>query len=64
MDYTNKELKTDFSRLVRLAIEEDLGDAGDVTSSAVFTTEKAAVGLFSREDGFFRESNTPSSAFR
>jgi hypothetical protein len=25
MDYTNKELKTDFSRLVRLAIEEDLG---------------------------------------
>jgi nicotinate-nucleotide pyrophosphorylase (carboxylating) len=51
MDYTNKELKTDFSRLVRLAIEEDLGDAGDVTSSAVFSTEKAAVGLFSREDG-------------
>ena len=41
----------DYARLVALALEEDLGDRGDVTSSALFSDEKSQAVLLSKDSG-------------
>lgn len=38
-------------RLIDLAIEEDLGDAGDITSESIFTGEEHLFSLISKETG-------------
>lgn len=40
-----------FGHLVRLALEEDLADLGDVTTSAVFDTETGTLALVSKDSG-------------
>ena len=45
MDFTNLD------RLIQLALEEDLGTEGDVTSLAVFADEDRAVRLISKDSG-------------
>jgi nicotinate-nucleotide pyrophosphorylase (carboxylating) len=41
----------DYQRIIDLAIDEDLGSEGDVTSAAIFTSEKGHAVLLSRDHG-------------
>jgi nicotinate-nucleotide pyrophosphorylase (carboxylating) len=57
----NKDLAEDFRELLRLALREDLGGEGDVTSRAIFTDEQGLARLVAKQDGilaggpFFKE---------
>ncbi len=51
MDISRHDLQEDFRQLLELAIREDLGESGDVTSSVLFTDQRVRVGLYSRQSG-------------
>jgi len=43
--------KKDYKKLIDLAIEEDLDEKGDITSNAIFSTERSTFELIARENG-------------
>jgi nicotinate-nucleotide pyrophosphorylase (carboxylating) len=51
MNGDSNDLRREFLELLDLAIREDLDEAGDVTSSVIFSDERGSVGLYSRQDG-------------
>ena len=53
-----------FVHLVRLAIREDLDEAGDVTSNAVFGAESGALTLVSKDQGVLAGSGMLDLVFR
>ena len=50
--------------IISLALLEDLGDEGDITSSSIFTTQKARYKLISRENGILCGSEYFTAVFK
>jgi nicotinate-nucleotide pyrophosphorylase (carboxylating) len=48
--------EADYGRIIDLAIEEDFGKEGDITSTAIFTSEKGRAVLLSRDEGILAGS--------
>ena len=53
----------EYSTLIQMALEEDLGADGDVTSTAVFTDERSNAVLFSKQQGILAGSGLFSQVF-
>lgn len=53
-----------YEELVRRALEEDLGDAGDVTTKAIFGEEQGSALLYSKDSGVLAGSEVFAAVFR
>ncbi|AHC14842.1 carboxylating nicotinate-nucleotide diphosphorylase [Salinispira pacifica] len=65
MDLANGELYEEFSLLLKHALQEDLGDLGDITSDAVFSSgDMSRAVIISRQDGVLSGLDCAIETFR